>query len=51
MTTLKPIVINKKQYYIIDELRTFDLTYFIGVNRNIRGIINKITAINTRIIF
>ena len=51
MTTLNPIVINKKQYYIIDELRTFDLTYFIGVNRNLRGIIKKKNIPETNYIY
>ena len=41
MTSPTKININNKSYFLIDDLCSYDPSYFVGVNRNLRGIINK----------
>ena len=40
-TEPKKIKINTKEYYLCDDLNTYDMAYFNGTHRNLRGIIEK----------
>ena len=35
------VIINNKSYFSADDLNTFDITYFAGTHRNLRGIVIK----------
>ena len=35
------VIINNKSYFSADDLNTFDVAYFAGTHRNLRGIIIK----------